>query len=262
MTKHTLTILAAIVLVASAAHAREIVDKERGFRITIPDDFEDFPASRMRPYSLHGYISYSYQPDEYLIIAIDSIGGTISRKQFTQESLEADTKADPAITRVQVYETKWKGHTITGMDARATIEGVPSIVRNAQVPLRPEAIQITVSGPVAVDAQITEVLEQILGTLEGESNWDDGPDQSISFERRAEAMAYALAHAMMPCIGIVFVIILLRRATSNSKKEDAQAQSRHEPAQQQTFVDAVIVDPNTVAPVIIEPSDDMGSEPH
>lgn len=59
MTKSRLVMfLLATMSLVCVADAREIVDEQNGFSITIPDSFQDFPAGKTRPSILYSFVRY------------------------------------------------------------------------------------------------------------------------------------------------------------------------------------------------------------
>jgi len=224
MTKYMLTTLAAIIfpLTTSTSHAREIVDKKLGFRITIPDEFEEFPVpvGMERPTILYSFIRQSDTGENNVNIMIERMNGTIGRELLTVESLEPRQGELPPGSKLTIYKTQWKGHALTGSDMRMIEGGIPFIARSVQVPLSGEAIQITVGGPAAADTEITQVLEQMLGTLEGESNWDAGASEDDGFERRVTAIFNSLRY-----VAAVIALIVFLRIRRKKRRQQQYAAS-------------------------------------
>jgi hypothetical protein len=66
------------------------------------------------------------------------------------------------------------------------VNGVPTVTLNAQVPLKPEAIQVGVVGPAAQEEELRGTLRSVLASLDGETNW-------LTRRERAERFGQAAA---------------------------------------------------------------------
>jgi hypothetical protein len=71
----------------------------------------------------------------------------------------------------QVVSFKWKGFDVSGLKTLTTQAGQPVFVLVAQVPLRKEAVQLSVAGPADQAGRGQAILEATLASLEGETNW-------------------------------------------------------------------------------------------
>ena len=257
MTKYMLTTLAAILGAASISHAREIVDDQYGFRITIPDAFRDSPETKKGPSVLYSFISSpSDKPEEVTVIVIESLPGPISRESLTPAEMEAKVEKSPHAGRVQAFKAKWKGYDVIGLEDRQSVGGVELTLRAVDIPLRRRAIRVAVLGTPQTKAKITRVLDQLVGTLEGESNWDDGR-QEDALTKRVEATTRLLLY-----VSVVIGIVLLVRHLKKSRKAAAQTQTYHQPHQQPIIVEPTIVEPTIVEPTIVEPISEIIEPEH
>jgi len=82
-------------------------------------------------------------------------------------------------------------------------------VYTAQVPLRREAIQVVAAGPGARAAEVLATLNQVLGSLKGETNW-------LSSTERAGRLGTIAGWILGIAIGLLIVrfVVTRRRAQS------------------------------------------------
>jgi len=161
-----IAIAAAGLLGATAARAEVIRDAKLGFTLTLPPGFVDFPAGRTQPGTVYSYIKGDPGSDDYAIVAIIPMGGTIGREPLTSAGLPHADGVQFSLGR-----DKWKSFDVDVMVGVARQENVSILVRIAQVPLKREAIQVAVTGPEARRAELTALLQTLLASLDGESNW-------------------------------------------------------------------------------------------
>ena len=159
-------IVAASALPAQPARAEEIRDANFGFTLTLPDGFGDYPPGRAQPKTIYSYVNGLPGSDNFAIVSIQPLGGTIGREPLDPLGL-------PHVDGVQfsVRPEKWKSFDIDVMVGVARQQDASILVQIAQVPLKREAIQLAVSGPEAHQAELTALLRTLLGSLDGESNW-------------------------------------------------------------------------------------------
>ena len=152
-----------ILLVVATAGESQVTNAELGYRLTLPEGFTDFPEARSqkdvvdswseaRPVSANGA----------LVLLVVRMHGILPREAMRQEDVPAKT---------QVVTLKWKGFDVSGLRTQASQEGKPVFVLVAQVPLRPEAVQLSVAGPADQETRGQAIMEATLASLEGETNW-------------------------------------------------------------------------------------------
>ena len=65
----------------------------------------------------------------------------------------------------------WRSFQIDVVRVQEQPGGIQTITFNAQVPLKPHALQVSVFGLAGEEKQLREDLRSILASIEGESNW-------------------------------------------------------------------------------------------
>src|SRR6266481_3918789 len=77
------------------------------------------------------------------MVAIQDLGGTIGREDLSKKAGKPQN--------MSLEKTSWKGFDVDVFRIVENIGGVSLVTFNAQVPLKPKAIQVSVSGPTAND---------------------------------------------------------------------------------------------------------------
>src|SRR6266550_2546982 len=114
--------------------------------------------------------------DPALVLLVARMHGVLPREAMRQEDVPANT---------QVVSFKWKGFDVSGLKTLTTQAGQPVFVLVAQVPLRKEAVQLSVAGPADQAGRGQAILEATLASLEGETNWLTSAERSGRLGRAA-----------------------------------------------------------------------------
>jgi hypothetical protein len=108
--------------------------------------------------------------------------------------------------RSQLMTVKWSGFDIDAIrtDTAAATAGGPITIYTAQVPLRREAIQVVAAGPTPRSTETLATLNQVLGSLKGETNW-------ISATGRASRAGTIVGWLVGIAIGVLIVRMVVTR---------------------------------------------------
>jgi hypothetical protein len=101
------------------------------------------------------------------------LGGTLGKGDPSSDDVieaNADATVDVA---------GWKEHEIVVSRVPERIEEVDYVNLNAYVPLKPEAIQLTIFGEASREGTLRNTLQTVIDRVEGESNWDDTSSGNI-----------------------------------------------------------------------------------
>jgi len=142
-------------LVAASAAESQVRNAELGYSLTLPDGFTDFPEARSQK-------DVVVSANGAMVLLLTRMHGSLPREAMRQEEVPPNT---------QVVSFKWKGFDVSGLKTLTSQEGKPVFVLLAQVPLRREAVQLSVAGPADQGARGQAIMEAILASLEGETNW-------------------------------------------------------------------------------------------
>lgn len=150
-------------LVAAAAAHSQVRNSELGYTLTLPQGFTEFPEARSQKDVVDAWTEATpTSPGGALVILIARMHGILPREAMRQEDVPANT---------QVVSFKWKSFDVSGVKTQTSQAGKPVFVLVAQVPLRPEAVQLSVAGPADQETRGQAILEATLASLEGETNW-------------------------------------------------------------------------------------------
>jgi hypothetical protein len=181
-------------LAAAALGAGEAVSHPQlGFRLTVPDGFK--PA----PERIQGKVLYAYQREAAAgqpvgtFLLVSRLGGVLGREKITPQQIAA---ANP---RVTVIDDKWKGFDVQVFRVPEEADGVQMLTFNAQVPLKPEAVQVTVIGEAAREAELRGVLRSALDGLDGETNW-------LTDKQRMDSLTDGMAQLIVTIGVVIFVV--------------------------------------------------------
>jgi hypothetical protein len=176
--------------VSGSARAEVIRDEKLNFTLTLPDGFVDFPPGKEEPGTVYSYLQGTPGTDDFAIVTIKPMGGTIGREALQHKDL-------PKIEGVKfdLRREKWKTFDIDVMVGTARQEGIGVYVAVAQVPLKKEAIQVVVAGPETRREVVLATLRTLLGSLDGPSNWLTDAERSTRLGKLAGGIVVALAFA-------------------------------------------------------------------
>jgi len=100
---------------------------------------------------------------------------------------------------VTLEKARWKSFDIDVFNIIEMDGAVTNVTFNAQVPLKPHAIQLTVVGPVGDEALLRQEMQTIVASIDGASNW-------LTTEERLTRGASGLGRLI--AVGCVLVIIV------------------------------------------------------
>src|SRR5216117_2944344 len=160
-----------LLLLASASAVQpQVRNAELGYSLILPEGFTDFPAARSQKDIVESWSeATAVSAGGPLVLLVARMHGTLSREAMRQEDVPANT---------QVVSFKWKRFDVSGLKTLTTQAGQPVFVLVAQVPLRKEAVQLSVAGPADQAARGHAIMEATLASLEGETNWLTSAERS------------------------------------------------------------------------------------
>ena len=146
--------------------ADKVVDESHGFKLTLPEGFSPHPALMgTAPEVIHGFIKGD--PNDEVIdtfLVIESMRGPIGRERLRPEDIPADWGA-------KLSTTHWHQFEVDVMTIAEQVGDTSLLTYNAQIPLKRAAIQVKVVGTADREAELKQLLDQVLEGLQGESNW-------------------------------------------------------------------------------------------
>ncbi len=157
-------LIALLFLFIAPVRAERIRNEQYDFSITIPDGFERVPEMEsMRPGTIYAYRKLN--PDGMAeLILIQHLGGIIGREHMGADG-KLPGKADAMLSM------RWSDFDVDAAEVPESVNGVKVLSYNIQVPLKPEALQITVAGGSDRKAELLSIGQTLLNGLEGKTNW-------------------------------------------------------------------------------------------
>lgn len=138
-------------------------NSELGFRMTLPDDFvritELIPLPGKDIVDCWGSET---SRGGNLILCVQRMHAVLGRERLTPADLPP---------HAQLLTVRWQGFEIDAIRTDTAVSGAPLVIYTARVPLRREAIEVTVTAPRDASQEAHAALTNVLGSLNGESNW-------------------------------------------------------------------------------------------
>ena len=185
-----------VLLVAASAAQSQVRNAELGYSLTLPAGFTDFPEARAQKDVVDAWTEATpVSANGAMVLLVARMHGALPHEAMRQEEAPANT---------QVVSFKWKGFDVSGLKTQASQEGKPVFVLLAQVPLRREAVQLSVAGPADQAARGQAIMEATLASLEGETNW-------LSSTERAGRLGKAAGVWISIAVALVAVLAWRKR---------------------------------------------------
>ena len=161
-------VIACVVLLSTvpvSGKAWTLDNSDLGISMTIPDGFvSDTQLASLKPSFVYVY----RKPGGREVISdptivIEKLNGTIGRARLTLQDL-------PKNFNGTLTTGHWNGREIDVARIVEQVAGLQIVTYKAQVPLRPQAIQIWVGGNLDMDAKIRRLLDDSLASLKGQAD--------------------------------------------------------------------------------------------
>lgn len=179
-----------LAVLGSFARAEIVRNRDLNFEMSIPDRFRPFSPPVQNDKTIYTFVD-APPPNHSIVISIGRMGGVLPRDAALDENHMAQ-----GATPLTLH---WNDHAIGGMRMQQTVAGVAVVTLVAQVPLSPQALQITVGGDPADEKEMLDLLQRLLTDLKGRSNWSGGGNLKRIADREAKV------NPMTVMIGLVMV---------------------------------------------------------
>ena len=179
---------AVLLLLQSASNA------DLGYVMSVPEGFVSIPAAGKAGDVLGCWAG------EAIVLCVQRMRATLGREHLKSSDLPAKS---------QLLTVRWKGLDIDAIRTDTSQAGTPITIYTAQVPLRKEAIQVVVAGPRARATETLAILNSVLGSLKGETNW-------LSSTERAGRVGTIVGWVIGIAIGLIIVRMVLTRRRAQS----------------------------------------------
>ena len=172
-----------------------VSNRQLGFRLTVPDGFVQDPEM------VQGKVVCAFQRAPTAnqkmgtFILVTRLDGVLGREKLDPKEITA------SFPHATIVTEKWGEFDI---EVFRVPEAFDLLTFTAQVPLKPEAVQISVTGEAARENELRSELRYVLGTLEGSTNW-------LNTNQRVSKLVEAIAVLAGPFGGLMVVIALVVR---------------------------------------------------
>jgi hypothetical protein len=190
---------------APAAPAVTMTQPDLHFHFVAPDRFERIDPPN--PGGLFGFKS-TLADASTMIVSIDPMGGTIDRHRATASELVPSRFGFPAGTPIALEEATWRSFVLDAMRVELATEGQTLLVFVVQVPLSPEAVQVTVAASPAHEKEAREVLRSVVTSIDGKTDW-------LTDSERSYKLGVSLGSALGIIIGLTLYFRTQKRRSAS-----------------------------------------------
>ena len=153
-----LPLLLAMLLQAQGSNA------ELGYHLTVPEGFVEFPEGKASNPDLVDCWSEDEPVSSggALVLCVQRLHGVLGRDPMRADELPAGA---------HFTNLRWQEFELQGVKAAVERDEGPAFTLVAQVPLKPEAVQLLLAGPADQAERGDTLLQATLASLHGQSNW-------------------------------------------------------------------------------------------
>jgi len=198
--------------------ARTIEERQRGFTLTIPGGFEEYPGGRLAENVTHAFVSYDPETDEastFIMLVrlkgpvgpetppLEAVRKGMFRGIARSEGLLEEVLGQPLKVTdptMRLEKVTWHSLQLHAFCFRGRFGDMDAFGRMAVVPLGRRTLMIGVVGNEARKAEVDETLQALLASLKG----DVGYHEPVSLA--AIAGVLAVGGGLAFTAGIVIVI--------------------------------------------------------
>ena len=183
-----------------AAPAQAIEQPDLGFTLRAPEGFE-----RVKPPNAAGLYAFKRTlPDQTaIIVSVDKMGGTIDRRRYKPEELIPAKFSFPANAKMSLQAVTWRSFTLDAFRVELPTDGPLLVVFVCQVPLAPEAVQLTVVGAQSHETEANEVFRALVDSVDGKSNW-------LSDSERSYKLGLLVGRVVGAALGVAVILLIVR----------------------------------------------------
>ena len=155
--------VALFLLSSTRLFAWNYTNQELGFSATLPDGFSDIShQTKVKCLVAQGKFDSS-KNGHFEVIVIQDLGAALGREDLSKRT---DIPA-----KASLEKTAWKGFSDNAYRVTEDSESGSVITLNVQIPLKPHAIELTVSGPERDEGKLRTDMLAIVATIDGPTNW-------------------------------------------------------------------------------------------
>lgn len=204
-------VLSCIIMVTAWCAGGIVFQESKGlFTLNVPEGFEPAPEETCPSgFTCTYYLATKGESEVPIVLGVERLSSTIGREPLTNEDLAAQ-KAYPQIEQITLSRAHWQGFEIDVMRSVLKTPKGRMVSYTAQIPTRPQAIQVIVIGPETDEKQIRAYLDEALKGLEGESNWIPWTKSGNDVDSKSYVVILIIAGAVIVLGGIIGLWLLSR----------------------------------------------------
>lgn len=146
------------------ARAYEYSNRELGFRMRVPDDFEDVSSAARPKGALFMKAKFNRDKSVARLMNVQDLGEVI-RQDADLSTLKRRSG------NVRQEKMRWRDLDVDVFCVTEGEAGMVYVSLNAQVPLRTRGIQVSLSALKTEERALRNEMEKLLAGIEGPSNW-------------------------------------------------------------------------------------------
>ncbi len=146
-----------------------LFDEPLGYRMEIPPGFQQIeePAEGM----MYAFALPLEDEDEVMVISIAHMDVEVPKDRDPKALLNFVTESAGEGAEVRPYDVTWDGTKLDGVEQTVEIDGMVIKTYIVVIPIAEEAIQLVVSAPESYTKAARTLLNQMMTTLYGTTNW-------------------------------------------------------------------------------------------
>lgn len=151
--------------------ASEYSNRELGFRMRVPDDFEDVSSAARPKGALFMKAKFNRDKSVSRLMNVQDLGEVI-RQDADLSTLKRHSG------NVGQEKMRWRDLDVDVFCVTEGEAGLVYVSLNAQVPLRTRGIQVSLSARKTEERALRQEMEKLLNGIEGPSNWVSDGERS------------------------------------------------------------------------------------
>lgn len=184
--------LALASLVTLSINAAEYSNRELGFRMWIPEGFEDVSSASSPRGALLMKAKFNRDKTPSRLLSVQDLGEVI-RQDANFSKLKRGTG------NVKLEKMRWREFEVDVFQVTEGEAGMVYVSLNAEVPLKTRGIQISLSALKTEERALRHEMERLLKDLDGPSNW-------VSARQRAAAESSNLVTSVLTVAGLFALV--------------------------------------------------------
>lgn len=169
-----------LLLLAAPASAAVVSGPGDAWTAQLPAGFAAPPGAGT-PRKARAWMKGDFSEGTAELLVVEPMGGTIGREPIDVTTVEDTTReaiegSDFRITQTEVGVVPWRTHELQAVAVVVESPDESRVTVSTQVPLRPEALNVSITGPTRMGSQLQADLRAFVGSIDGPTNWVDRPE--------------------------------------------------------------------------------------